>query len=207
MKHSTDEQKSAVATDAVSVQETALAASGETAGVASLDKVRDILFGSQMRDVERRFARLEERLVRETNELKEDVRKRLEALEAYARQETETLAGRIRTEHDDRVEGDSGLSSELKETARSFERRAASIDEQLAKAQREVRQQMLEQHQRLSDDTRQKMEEVLAALAREANELRSDKADRRVIASLLTEMAMRLTNELRIPGAEDLGNG
>src|SRR5690349_16058116 len=44
---------------------------------ASLDKVRDILFGNQMRDVERRFARLEERLIKETADLKEDVRRRL----------------------------------------------------------------------------------------------------------------------------------
>src|SRR4051794_10546298 len=45
---------------------------------ASLDKVRDILFGDQMRDVERRFARLEERLIKETADLKDDVRRRLE---------------------------------------------------------------------------------------------------------------------------------
>ena len=66
---------------------------------------------------------------------------------------------------------------------------------------------MLEQHQRLTDDIRHKMEDVLATLARETGELRTDKADRTAIASLLTEMAMRLTNQFRIPGAEDGGNG
>ena len=52
---------------------------------ASIDKVRDILFGGQMRDVERRFARLEERLVKETTDLRDDVRKRLDTLERYMR--------------------------------------------------------------------------------------------------------------------------
>ena len=66
---------------------------------------------------------------------------------------------------------------------------------------------MLEQHQKLSADLRQKVEEVLAALARETGELRSDKADRATIATLLTEMAMRLNNELRLPDVGDLGNG
>ena len=34
------------------------------AGGASIDKVRDILLGAQMRDSDRRFARLEERLLK-----------------------------------------------------------------------------------------------------------------------------------------------
>ncbi|HEY7056834.1 MAG TPA: hypothetical protein VH458_09930 [Vicinamibacterales bacterium] len=179
----------------------------DATGGASIDKVRDILFGSQVREFERRFARLEERLVKETNDLKEEVRKHLDALELYARKETETLSDQIKAEHTDRVESEGSLSRELKESARALERRTATLDEQLAKAQREQRQQMLEQHQRLSEEIRQKVDEVLAALAREAQELRSDKADRATLASLLTEMAMRLNNEFRIPGAEDVGRG
>jgi len=190
-----------------STDDAAALTGGEGATPASLDKVRDILFGSQMRDVERRFARLEERLVKETTDLKDDVRRRLDTLEAYIRRENESLEGQIKSERGDRVDAHSGLSNELKETARGFERRATTIDEQHSKGQRELRQQMLEQHQRLSDDLRQKVEEILGTLARTANELRTDKADRATIAALLTEVAMRLTDEFRIPGAEDVGNG
>lgn len=179
---------------------------GEAAGGASLDKVRDILFGGQVREFDRRFARLEERLVRETNELKEDVKKRLEALESYTRREAESLSQQIRAEHEDRLQSNGNLGRELKDTAMALERRAAGLDEQLAKAQRELRQQLLEQHQQLSDDMRRKVEDVLATLARETAELRGDKADRAVLASLFTEMALRLTNEFRIPGAEGLEN-
>src|SRR6266508_5824653 len=175
----------------------------DTTGGANLDKVRDILFGSELREVERRFSRLEERLVKETNDLKDDVKKRLDALELYMRNETESLAGRIKAESDERLESNAGLSRDLHDNGRSFERRISSVDELLSKSQRELRQQMLDQHQRLSADIRQKVDEVLAALARETGELRSDKTDRATLASLLTEMAMRLTNELRVPGAED----
>jgi len=190
-----------------STDDAAALTGGEGATPASLDKVRDILFGSQMRDVERRFARLEERILKETTDLKDDVRRRLDTLEAYIRRENESLEGQIKSERGDRVDAHSGLSNELKETARGFERRATTIDEQHSKGQRELRQQMLEQHQRLSDDLRQKVEEILGTLARTANELRTDKADRATIAALLTEVAMRLTDEFRIPGAEDVGNG
>jgi DNA repair exonuclease SbcCD ATPase subunit len=193
---------------------TFVTASGEEAqrlvadagGGASLDKVRDILFGVQMREFERRFARLEERLAKETSELKEDVKRRLEALESYARQESEALADQIRKEQAARADAGRDLSREISETAKSFERRATTLDEQLTKSQRESRQQMLEQYQRLSDDIRTKVDDVLATLAREAQELRSDKADRAVLASLLNEMALRLTNGLTIPGGEELGS-
>ena len=46
---------------------------------------------------------------------------------------------------------------------------------------------------------RQKIDDVLAQLTRESKELRSDKTDRATLAALLTEMAMRLNNELNDP--------
>lgn len=201
------DESTAVATPAApGAADSGRPAAAEVAGAANLDKVRDILFGVQMREFERRFARLEDRLVKETNDLKDDVKKRLEALESYARQESEALAAQIKAEQDSRGEAHRDLSRELNETAKAFERRTSALDEQLAKGQRESRQQLLEQYQRLSDEIRTKMDDVLATLAREAHELRTDKTDRAVLASLLSEMALRLTNGLTIPGAEELGN-
>jgi hypothetical protein len=158
MISSTDEHGS-VANEPAS-DEASRAVGAEGAGAASLDKVRDILFGGHMRDVERRFARLEERLLKETSDLKDDVRRRLDALELYTKNETESLAGQIKSEHEDRVESSSRQLRDAAETTRSIERRITTLDEQLAKGQRELRSQLLEQHQRLSDDIRHKMEDV-----------------------------------------------
>lgn len=177
------------------------------AGTGHLEKVRDILFGSQMREVERRFLRLEERLLKETSDLKEDIKRRLDALEAYTNKEADALAGRIRQEQSERLDAHAALSRELSATAGAFERRSAGLDEQLARAQREIRQMILEQQQRLSDEMRAKVDEVMAALARESHELRNDKTDRAALAGLLKEMAMRLTDEFRLPGTGDRGNG
>ena len=179
-------------------------AATDTAGAGSIDKVRDILFGSQMREVERRFARLEERLVKETSDLKEDLRKRLDALEAYARKEDEALADQLRAERTDRVDAHTSLSSELKETAKAHDKRTSALDEQVAKGHRELRQQMLDQHQRLS--RRHALKGGRGARRRwhaKPSSSASDKTDRTALASLLTEMAMRLTNEFHLPIAED----
>ena len=172
-------------------------------GGANIDKVRDILFGGQMREYERRFMRLEERLIQETSDLREDVRKHLTALELFVKQETTSLADRIRAEHDERTDATKDLAHEARESAKAFEKKTGQIDDYIGKVQRELRQQMLELHQTMTEDMRKKVEDVLARLSQEAHELRTDKTDRSTLAALLTEMAMRLNDELTIPGLDD----
>jgi hypothetical protein len=171
-------------------------------GGGNIDKVRDILFGGQMRDYERRFNRLDERLAQETAALREEVRNRLAALEQFMRKETESLADRIRTEQEERNDATKELSREARESAKALEKKTGQLDDQIGRAPREARQELLELHQRMSDELRARTDEVLARLSRESAELRSEKTDRATLAGLLTEMAMRLTNELAIPGID-----
>jgi len=178
------------------------AAADAIAGGASIDKVRDILFGVQMRDYDKRFARLEERLLKETSDLKEDVKKRLAALEQYVKQEVDALGDRLSAEHEGRTDDVKDLGQQLRETSKAFEKRTAAMDDQSAKAQRDLRQQLLEQQQRLTEEMQQRHHELLEALSRDAGELRDEKADRAALASLFTEMAMRLSNQFRLPTAE-----
>lgn len=177
------------------------------AGAGNLEKVRDLLFGGQMRDYDRKFARLEERLSTETAELRDEVRKRLAALEAYMKAEIESLSERLRAEQDARAGAAKDLTRELRDTSQQFEQKTSQLDDLVARTHRELRQQLHAQHQELGDDIRQRVEDVLARLAREARELRADKADRSALAALLTEMAMRLTGELRAPAPEGEGHG
>jgi hypothetical protein len=172
-------------------------------GAGNIDKVRDILFGGQMRDYERRFARLEDRLIQETAELRDEVRKRLAALEQFAKGETTTLAERLQQERDDRADAERVLARDAQDAVKAFEKKTAQLGDQIGRVQSELRQQMLELQQRMADDLRAKIDEVLARLGREATGLRADKADRATLATLLTEMAMRLTNDLSIPGIDN----
>ena len=173
----------------------------------NLDKVRDLLFGGQMRDYDRKFARLEERLVKETGELREDVKKRLGALESYLKAEVESLSDRLKAEQDARSGATKDLARELRDTAQQFEQKTSQLDDVIARAQRDLRQQLHAQYQELGEDMRQRVEDVLARLAREAHDLRTEKADRGALAALLTEMAMRLTGELRGSTSEVEVNG
>ena len=178
----------------------------ETEGAAggNLDKVRDLLFGGQMRDYDRKFARLEERLVKETADLREEVRRRLSALEAYMKAEVESQSDRLRAEQEGRSAGDKELGRELRDSAQQFDQKLTQLDDLVARNQRDLRQQLHTQHHELVDDIRQRVDDVLGRLAHEAQELRSDKTDRKALAALLTEMAMRLNGDIRAlaPGDE-----
>jgi hypothetical protein len=165
------------------------------AGAGNLDKVRDLIFGGQMRDYDRKFARLEERLAKETADLRDEVRKRLAALEAYMKTEVESLSERLRVEQDGRTSADKDLGRELRDTGQQLDQRISQLDDLVARGLRDLRQQLHAQHQELGDDIRSRVEDVLVRLAHDAQELRSDKTDRKALAALLTEMAIRLNGD------------
>lgn len=172
----------------------------DAAGGGNLEKIRDILFGAQVNDFEKRFARLEERLLKETADARADTKKRFDALESFIRKEVESLADRLKAEQGDRAESIKEIGRELRETAKALEKRLASQDEQATKSQRELRQQLLDQSKNLTDEIRNRNRETTTTLTRELAELRASKTDRAALAGFLTDVAMRLTNDMKAPG-------
>ncbi len=168
----------------------------------NIDKVRDILFGSQVRDFERRFSKLEDRLKEEISETRAETHKKLNELEEFINREVSSLTERITTEQHSRQDDVKKLSVELKDTSHDFDKKVTSMGEQTAKNESEIRQKILEQSKYLTDELKKRQEDILAKLEREANELREDKADRIAIAEIFTEMAMRLTGDLKLPKGE-----
>ncbi|MBA2747908.1 MAG: hypothetical protein H0U45_04015 [Tatlockia sp.] len=171
----------------------------DLAGGGNLDKVRDILFGGQMRDYEKRFNRLEDRLVKECSSIRDDVKKRLDSLEMYVKQEVESLNEGLTTEQSQRDDATKEVAQELRDSTKSLEKKIGQLDDQSNQRQRELRQQILEQSKSLDDDMRQKYESILSVIDREVQELRTDKTDRSTLAALLTQVAIQLNNEFEIP--------
>lgn len=168
---------------------------GDGSGSGSLEKIRDILFGNQMREYDKRFSRLEERLAKEYSDLREETRKRLDSLETYIQKEVGFLTERLKKDQTERDETQQQLTQELKELIKSLERKISQLDEQTSTSARDIRQQMLSQSKSIDEHIRQKSEGILAALERETQELRTAKTDRSALAAIFAELAMRLNNE------------
>ena len=81
----------------------------------SLDQVRDILFGGQMRMVDARLRSLEERIVLEQTTLRNDLSRKITELEEASKKEFAAHADRLSTERTKRADDLKALSAELKE--------------------------------------------------------------------------------------------
>ena len=174
-----------------------------TGTTENVDRIREILFGSQMREYAQRFTQLEERLLRETSDLKTEVRRRLDSLEAYTRQEIDALSDRLKTERSERTETIERISLEADKAARALERRLVQSDDQVSRELRELRQLTLERHRSLSDELTQCVNRSEMLQTRRLEELRANAVDRVALASLLAEVALRIRGEALVPGVED----
>jgi hypothetical protein len=166
-----------------------------------VDRIRDILFGSQMRDYDGRFQRLEENLAREAAAVRADVQKRLESLENFMKGEVASITNRANTEQSERCAAIEKLGRDLAETAQHFDGRIKSLGEQTANEIRALRQQLLDQSKALGDEIREKHDQMKAGLDREAEQIRGAMTGREALAEMLSEVALRLKNEFRVPGA------
>jgi hypothetical protein len=107
----------------------------------------------------------------------------------------DSLSERIKTEQAERTEAGKEISRELREAARNLEKKLAQLDDVTSKAQRELRQQILDQSKALTEEIRNRIRETATALTKELRELRSEKTDRSALATLFTDAAMRLSND------------
>jgi DNA repair exonuclease SbcCD ATPase subunit len=158
----------------------------------SLDKVRDILFGSQMRAVETRLQGLEERLRREHESLRDDFTRQVEALDALIRTETQSLTERVAAERTKRVEELKALAADMKETVRALEKRHVSLEEAANMADAGLRDQLLMQSAAAAAELARVGERLSAELERSHHALDSAKTDSATLSGLLSELAAQV---------------
>jgi predicted RNase H-like nuclease (RuvC/YqgF family) len=168
----------------------------------NVDQIRDILFGGQMRDYERRFQELNQRLEAELARLREAQDKRLAHIDKRVDDQLEKIGKLLRQEIQDRNRSIDDLESRLQQASRtargevavSLDAQAqelAGTDERLRGVLADVQKAM---HARAG--------EADTALTRLSAELRGEKVGREDLAALLTEFALRLKGDFDLPSAK-----
>lgn len=173
----------------------AQAAGADIADAGSMDKIRDILFGNQARDYDKRFSRMEEQLGQDVTELKSELLKRVDTLETYIKQEIKDINTRLKNESKDRSGADTQLQKELKEIFESLSQRLSEEAELLAERSTELREQILEQSKALSGEIAAKHEQATNSLKQAAQELDEAKMNRSDLSGFLLDVAMRISGD------------
>ncbi|WP_437765643.1 hypothetical protein WME77_00795 [Sorangium sp. So ce764] len=155
----------------------ATAGHAESAITNSLEQVRDILCGAQFRELARRLSHTDAQVAAQAEELRSEAWRRLDMLEAHMRREIEALGASIEAQ---RAAADGALGSASRESREALEliaQRVQRLEELVARTQRELRQQMLDQSKAFADEARRTRSDLSAMLERELAAVWADGAD------------------------------
>ena len=173
---------------------------GETSGV---DKMRELLFGNQMQDYDKRFAILEDRFQQRLRDLETESSRSLSSLESTMKKQLESVAGQFREEKDLRAEADKELERSLREHTQALEKRLAQASDQLARQERDFTDRLGHEVQVLREEMRKRQDDARATTERMFAELSNVKTDRNLLAGLFVEIAKCLNQDVSPKG----GNG
>jgi hypothetical protein len=114
-----------------------------------LDRIREILLGEILAELERRLMRLDSLIANRSSELQHDMRVRTDALEAHIRTELDALITRSTRDNSDVGGAIRALRTEQHEVYAELEKRLshveARLEESTARVERELRAQLLNQ--------------------------------------------------------------
>jgi len=167
----------------------------------NVDKIREILFGGQMRDYEQRFQDLENRLTRNIELMSSNFEKRVDRLDAFAKREIEKLVEQLKDERKARREDGKQGAKEYKELTQQVESWYAELEEQIGSETQDLRGTLQEQGEELAGMIHDTHEQLSKNLAAETRSLADDKLAREDMAALLTEVALRLKKDFKLPKA------
>src|SRR5262249_21948336 len=121
------------------------AALAQGAVAHSLEQVREILFGPQHREFARKLARTDANVAARAEELRHEIRRRLDVLEAHLRREAEALTASIDSQRSAQSEALNKVAHESREGIGLLEQRVQKLEEAMTRVQRDFRQQLVEQ--------------------------------------------------------------
>lgn len=164
---------------------------------SNIDQIRDIIFGTQMKDYDRRFAQLEERLLKDSADLREELSRRYATLEEFIRREIDALGDRLLAEQRSRTASLQELGGAVEQLNRNTERRMTELGEESARGQRELRADLSRQTVSLTEDIQRRSTELSGSLKRESDELHTRKVDRAALGAMFADVAARLAEEFK----------
>lgn len=160
-----------------------------------VDKIRELLFGNQMQDYDRRFAVMEERFQQRLRDIEAESSRSLMSLEASLKKQMESMTAQFRNDKDVLAEANKALERGLRENIQALEKRAGQAADHLGRTEREFMERLERASQDLRDEMRKRSEDLHGTLERMFSELSNVKTDRNLLAGLFVEIARCLNQD------------
>jgi len=150
----------------------------------NIDKVRELIFGGQMRDYEERFIAIEARFSKESLRLRQDIEERMDSVEALVKSEFEALNDKLNIESKERTERLMSMETLLTKADTNLSQRLNTAEAKTLEETRNLRNQEHDDIKKVRQTIQELREELSNQLETEVETLRKTKVDRASVAAL-----------------------
>jgi DNA repair exonuclease SbcCD ATPase subunit len=170
------------------------------ADAVSVDKIRDILFGNQMQDYDRRFSQIDERFQQKLRDLESETTRHLGTAETSLKKQLDSLANQMAQEKELRSDSDKELERNLRDQMQGLEKRIGQLSDQLGRFERDFIERVTQETQGLRDELKRRNDDTRATVEKMFAELSGVKTDRNLLAGLFVEIAKCLNQDVASKG-------
>lgn len=167
--------------------------------LGNIDKIRDILLGSKLRDYDSRWEKIESNLSMFQQEIRERVEQTRTALSTDMRAAVDSLEQKIKalslTSEEERVD----LRQQIERTNKKFSNNIQALDEIVYNQTHSLKNELSETRDNLQQDIQTLREQILQELERRFFTLKESKVSRDDVAEVLLELGLRLKGAELVP--------
>jgi hypothetical protein len=158
----------------------------------AVDKIRDLLFGSQMENYDQHFQRLETMIVAEVRRSTDEMGKRLQSVETAFNQRLEKSEQSLELERKERVTAFNSINEALQQSFQQLNERLEIIESATDRQIADIKDTLEHESQSLTSQIKALRDEFTQSLSDESNRLDRQKVNRQQLSDLLSG----LSNEL-----------
>lgn len=151
----------------------------------SMDQVRELLFGAQLKEIEGRLQKQEDHIMQQLDALRVELRNAVSELEAG-------LSARLEQESRARGQSKSESDTQLANIKAELEKRAGALAEALSKSENALKKLISDENDRITASVEDQYKSALAELSNNTAQIREDMVDRSTISTLLGELAGKI---------------
>jgi hypothetical protein len=157
-----------------------------------MDRVRELLVGSKMRDYETRLQALEDKIRAELTSLTAELRTRIEAVDDYIRTEVRTLTDQLKVESDERRNAIKAIQAQGHAEHELRTKASQELNDGVQRTLRETRELVSSEARLLADKIGQTSRKLFEELGRVETTMTQAKVDKRSLAAFFGELALQI---------------
>jgi hypothetical protein len=161
----------------------------------NVDKIRDILFGNQMREVNQKFASMEKSLAQGLTAIRKENALQIDSLKTYFESEIEILGSKLSAEEKSRIEDMDELDDRLKQQGKQIDKKISDLAKSLDKNTSDINQKILKQSQDFNAEMGAQISESRQRMDGHRDELDKGKVDKLALSEMFSTLAIQINSD------------